>query len=59
VRVKNQDIFTSYLSPSPSSPPARGGEMLLFTRSSLLNSAFKNLVNYAIFYPNGVVEHFF
>jgi hypothetical protein len=34
VRVKNQEISISYLSPSPSSPPARGGEILLFTRSS-------------------------
>ena len=36
MRVKNQEISTSYLSPSPSSPPARGGEILLFTRSSVL-----------------------
>jgi hypothetical protein len=36
VRVKNREISRSYLSPSPSSPPTRGGEILLFTGSSIL-----------------------
>jgi hypothetical protein len=36
VRVKNREIPAGYLSPSPSSPPARGGEIIVFTISSTL-----------------------
>jgi hypothetical protein len=41
VRVKKQEISTTYLSPSPSSPPARGGEILFFTKSSNISSTEK------------------
>jgi len=36
VRVKNREIPAGYLSPSPSSPPARGGEIIVFTKPSIM-----------------------
>jgi hypothetical protein len=34
--MKNREIPAGYLSPSPSSPPARGGEIIVFTKPSIL-----------------------